>query len=50
MTRRLEHYVRKHPEQWLWMHERWRVPESSTQEKEAEAPDKPSEAAGVAHG
>lgn len=48
MTRRLEHYVRKHPEQWLWMHERWRVPESVA--PEAEAPDKPSEAAGVAHG
>jgi KDO2-lipid IV(A) lauroyltransferase len=49
MTRRLEHYVRKHPEQWLWMHERWRVPESAAPEKEAEAPDKPSEAAGVVH-
>ncbi len=50
MTHRLEHYVRKHPEQWLWMHERWRVPESTTPEEKAEAPDKPSEAAGVMHG
>ncbi|UCF80778.1 MAG: lysophospholipid acyltransferase family protein [Acidobacteriota bacterium] len=56
MTRRIEHYVRKHPEQWLWMHERWRVParpslgKSAAPEKEAEAPDKPSEAAGVVRG
>jgi KDO2-lipid IV(A) lauroyltransferase len=56
MTRRLEHYVRKHPEQWLWLHERWRVParpslgKSTPPEGEAEAPDKPSEAADMVHG
>ena len=35
MTRRLEHYVRKHPEQWLWMHERWRVSPLPSQDADA---------------
>lgn len=26
MTRVVEGWVREHPEQWLWMHRRWRVP------------------------
>jgi Kdo2-lipid IVA lauroyltransferase/acyltransferase len=26
MTRVVEHWVREHPEQWLWMHRRWRPP------------------------
>lgn len=26
MTRVIEGWVREHPEQWLWMHRRWRVP------------------------
>ena len=24
VTARIEHYVREHPEAWLWMHDRWR--------------------------
>jgi KDO2-lipid IV(A) lauroyltransferase len=26
MTAVVEGWVREHPEQWLWMHRRWRVP------------------------
>ena len=26
MTRVVENWVREHPEQWLWMHRRWRPP------------------------
>lgn len=26
LNARLEHYVRLHPQQWLWMHKRWRAP------------------------
>ena len=26
MTRVVENWVREHPEQWLWMHRRWRTP------------------------
>jgi KDO2-lipid IV(A) lauroyltransferase len=26
MTSVVEGWVREHPEQWLWMHRRWRVP------------------------
>ena len=30
MTRVVEGWVREHPEQWLWMHRRWRVPPSAS--------------------
>jgi KDO2-lipid IV(A) lauroyltransferase len=26
MTNVVEGWVNEHPEQWLWMHRRWRVP------------------------
>jgi KDO2-lipid IV(A) lauroyltransferase len=28
MTAVVESWVREHPEQWLWMHRRWRAPAS----------------------
>jgi KDO2-lipid IV(A) lauroyltransferase len=30
MTRVVEGWVREHPDQWLWMHRRWRVPAAHT--------------------
>jgi KDO2-lipid IV(A) lauroyltransferase len=30
MTTVVEGWVREFPEQWLWMHRRWRVPASRT--------------------
>lgn len=30
MTSVVEGWVREHPEQWLWMHRRWRVPQAVT--------------------
>ena len=32
MTRIVEGWVREHPEQWLWMHRRWRVPAPAARE------------------
>jgi KDO2-lipid IV(A) lauroyltransferase len=28
MTAVVEEWVREYPEQWLWMHRRWRAPET----------------------
>jgi len=34
----LEMYVRRNPELWLWMHRRWRAPESDAGRPEAQQP------------
>ena len=34
ITRRIETYVKKFPEQWLWLHRRWRDPSKSRYRKE----------------
>jgi KDO2-lipid IV(A) lauroyltransferase len=34
----LEMYVRRNPELWLWMHRRWRAPESDARRSEAQQP------------
>ena len=33
VNRRLESYVRRFPDQWLWMHRRWRTPPAEVLEK-----------------
>ncbi len=36
-TTRLEQFVLEHPEQWLWMHDRWKTAERVQRAKDAEA-------------
>jgi KDO2-lipid IV(A) lauroyltransferase len=37
MTAVVESWVREHPEQWLWMHRRWRVPTAGIRDTAASA-------------
>jgi Kdo2-lipid IVA lauroyltransferase/acyltransferase len=43
-TRRIESYVREHPDQWFWLHSRWR--KRPPAERDAEQAARPAEAAG----
>ncbi len=36
ITRAVEDAVRRHPEQWLWLHDRWRVPPPEAPDSEAQ--------------